>query len=243
MKKSSKRILMFCISLLMVLSNTISGYTPVMAASGNSVIVVSKNKSYKKDDGNFYMSFNFTNNDKLIEGFNFQPILLNSSGKIVVKWKPFSVSSGQSFRRDFGYNYGQLPTGESTFILTAKSSSNTLQTYGWKYKIKHTCSSAISFKPFEKVIDSKGIERNKFSIQCTNIKGKELTIKIIDSNGNLVFEQIGPARKTNNEVGWFAWDGYANMGSWDKCKSGQYTVEVHYSGGSKIIQNTYNLII
>jgi len=242
MKKLLRKVLIFCISLIVGLSMTIFMYTPIMAANGNSVLEVTKNKSFKKN-GIFYMSFNFKNNDKLIEGFGIQPKLVNSSGQTVVQWKPFSVNPEASFKRNFGYNYGPLPTGIYTFVLTARSTSNTLQTYEWKYKIKHKCTSSISFKSFEKIIDSKGVERQKFSIQCTDIKGKKLTIKITDSNGNLVFKNTGPARKTNNEVGWFTWSGYANVGQRYKCKTGQYFVEVYYSGSSKIIQNTYHLII
>jgi len=130
-----------------------------------------------------------------------------------------------------------------TPVMATEDYSDSYNSYNWKYKIKHTCSSAISFKSFEKIIDFKGVEQNKFSIQCTNLKGKDLTIKIIDSNGDLIFKQTRGARKTNNEVGWFAWNGYANVGSKNKCKTDKYIVEVYYSGGSKIIQNTYNLVI
>ncbi|MFA9422967.1 MAG: hypothetical protein ACERLG_05290 [Sedimentibacter sp.] len=248
MKKSLKRKLMFCISLSIVLSIIISAYTPVMALNNYSehYVTVSKNKSFKNDNGNFYMSFNLNNVSNLSEAYKtdlyIEAKVLSSSGQTMAKWKPFYIKSGINHKQNFGCNYGPFPTGNYTFVLTATTVKNNID-YTWNYKIKHTCTSAISFKSFDKIIDSKGVERNKFSIQCTDIKGKQLIIKIIDSNGNAVYEQTGPARMTNNEVGWFAWDGYSNVGSNYKCKSGQYVVEVHYSGGSKIIQNIYNLII
>ena len=256
MKTFHKRILMFSISLIVALSLTMSLCIPAMASPApTNFVTVSKNKSFVKD-GKFYMSFNLANTTNKTkdsyygvsggQGMILSGKVVNSSGKTIFKWDPDTYKAGVSKKRSFGANYSSLPSGKYTFILIA----TTTRAYGgrqlewsWNYKITHKSSSAISFKSFEKIRDSKGVERQRFNIQCKGIKGKKLTMKIQNSDGEVVYSATGPARKTHNEVGWFSWDGWANVGSKYKCKSGQYHVEVFYTGSNKIIQKTYNLII
>lgn len=256
MKKYCKRILLFSILLIVTFSLTMSLYTPAMAsANAKDFVTVSRTESYTKD-GLTYYCYNLANvtdknRDYGAQDMIFSAKVVNSSGKTIFQWAPYTIQPGVSEKRNYKADYSRLPSGNYyTFILTAytKNTYQSLDTssplgWTWSYKITHKSSCAISFKSIEKIRDPKGVMRQEFNIQCTNIKGKKLTFKIYDSNGNVVYSGTGPARQTDNEVGFLQWSGRANVGSNQKCKSGQYVVEVFYTGGTEVIQKTVNLII
>jgi flagellar hook assembly protein FlgD len=172
--------------------------------------------------------------------------IYNSNGELVVSHKGSKISSDNTIAWVAWDGWANVGSKKK-----CEPGKYTIQIYddAGKQMIKKSfdmkdLTPSISFKSFEKIISLKYGELQRFNIQCKNIKGEKLVLRIYDSDGKLVYSDIGPARKTNNEVGWFYWNGWTDVdGSRQKCKSGQYTVEVYYTGGRKIIQKTYNLII
>lgn len=242
-----KRIL-----LLMVIIVLTTFSTPSLALDSldvNDYVTMKKNKSFTKD-GNYYMNFDFKNvvNKHTNENcdMEFYAKLVNSSGKDVLTWKPKRYKMGEGGNYSFYGNYNGLPSGKYTFFLYAKVAYDHWNIYNkaewyWKYTINHVNNSSISFKSYEKIIRDNGKKVHRFNIQCTNISGKYLTISIYDSSGSLVTEIDGPKRKTNDEVGWFEWDGYDTFVGNEQCPTGDYIVQIKYSGSNKIVEQTFRL--
>lgn len=253
MKTNWKKVLRFSVLLIVTFLLTTSLCMParVMAAANiKDYMIVEPNKDFKKD-GKFYLGFkmlNYTNKAEekgLLrrDSFRFNAKLVNSSGKTIFTWPSYVLNIGESRIRNYGANYSALPKGLYTFILFTDPQHD-YPMISWKYNVRVNYSASMSFKSFEKIRNSKGQVFQRFNIQLTNLKGQKLTCKIYDSNGKLVYSYTGKnARKTDNEVGWFQWNGWANVGQKYKCQSGQYTVEIFYTGGASGIQKTFTLIL
>lgn len=235
-----KRILSFLISFTMALSFMIAIPTPASAwvSSGDAAyyVNITKNKSFTKD-GKFNMSFNIKNVDEY--WVDIWAKLYNQSGKEIFSWKPRVLHGGKSSVQNFAADYRSLPTGKYTFKLYVLPKHST-QTFQWNFTINQTNKAGISFKSYETYYDKDGYYIHKFNIQCKDMKGNKLTMKIYDEYGSLVMSSTGPARKTNNEVGFFTWSGH-NRDEGVKFPTGEYTVIV--TGGGKTIEKTYKLKI
>lgn len=240
MFKKAKAIIL-CVVILALQVPTIAH-----AASSDDYVKLSKVKSYN-ENGLYYMVFKVKNCTS-DQDIYCSAKLINSAGKETATWNGFSIGAGKSKQISFNADYTQFPSGKYSFrvyVTTSKEyfTNRTISGYEpyswyWSYTINNN-SSKISIKSVTTVIGSDGIEKPRFNIQCTNIKGKALTLEIYDSDGDLVYKDTGPKRKTNNEVGWFTWDGWPSEGGL-RCESGKFTVKVYYSGGTPI-QKSYNL--
>lgn len=155
---------------------------------------------------------------------------------------PLTASAAAGEYMKVTRNGGQ-PTGTYAFKLSVKIYNNQAQwpedtVYWWKNNINHKAPTpSTAFRSYETYYDSKGRLMHKVNITCKNMKGKKLYCKIYDSEGYLVDDwgTDTPARKTNNEVGWFAWSGVANG---YRQPSGNYTFVISNSANNKAITKT-----
>ncbi|MDR0433683.1 MAG: hypothetical protein LBH21_01300 [Gracilibacteraceae bacterium] len=207
------------------------------AAGSSDYVTVTKNDSYSKD-GSFYMCFTLKN----LETNYTQAVkakVFNSAGKEVLSWSGLELAPGATKKFEFMADYRNLPSGTYTFTLYVGSRGGE---WKWSYTLNHTAlARALSFKSYETYYSENGYYMHKFNVQCTNMKGYKLSASIYDDSGELVErwpESKALARKTNDEVGYFTWSGYANG---KKYPSGDYTFVV--TGGGKTIEKTYNLKI
>lgn len=243
MKKTTKTIA-FLLALIMTFIIIPQITLPVSAdtQSSSDYVKVTKNDSYN-NDGKYYMKFTIESLPKAEAGLTISTKLLNSSGKQVDYWKTQWLNTGETNWWAFGSDYSQLPYGTYTFELTIGAS--TLD-YGnlywtWRYSINNNAPEAsFSYKSYEAYYDDKGRYMHKISIQTKNMKGQKLYIKVYDEDGYLVHSNDGIERKTNDEVGWFSWDGYTNG---EKNPSGDYTFVITSSANKKVVEKTLNLKI
>lgn len=207
---------------------------PIHAAQAKNHIIMTKYDSYNKD-GKFWMKFKLENVCVNGAAVVYSAHIIDSSGKTITDWDNFVVYPGKTDVRSFGRDYRNLPTGKYTFVLGAYCCDNFI----WRYTVNHKAPEpAISFKSYETYYDKDGRFMHKFNIQCSNMKGKALSLKIYNEYGDLVSSNTGVNRKTNNEVGWFAWSGYTDG---TRYPPGNYTIIIN--GGGKTIEKTYYLKI
>ncbi len=240
--KKLARILLFFLVLMITLP-----VTPLStsAEASNNYFQVTQNKSYT-EKGNYFLSFT-------MRSFNGSPKfavtaqLLNPSGGVVHSYNGFILNPGTSKMWRFGYNYSNLPSGTYTLKVTLRDYSNPMDIFAdqWSssYRIKHTAPPpSFSYKSYETYFNKSGMLMHKVNIQCSNMKGKKLYCKIYDSYGYLVcdFGKDTVLRKTNNETGFFAWNGYQGG---QKCPSGDYTFVITSSANQKVLQKTLHLNI
>ena len=172
--------------------------------------------------------------------------LLNPSGGVVWNYNGFEFKSGQTQPWKFGYNYSTLPSGTYTLKVHASDwnyAYGEVQGWTWSYGINHKAPDpSFAYKSYEIYYDKAGKLMHKINIQCKNMKGKRLYCKVYDAAGYLVADwgTDTPVRKTNNETGFFAWDGYTNG---QKNPSGEYTFIITSSANKKILEKTLNLKI
>ena len=240
MRKSTRMILFF---LVLMMTFSVMPLT-AMAESSSDYIKVTKNDSYTKN-GAFNLSFTFKNVSK-DSTIKVTAQLLNPSGGIVHQYDGFEFTSGQAQRWHFGYNYSSLPSGTYTLKVHASDwnyAYGEVQGWTWSYNIKHTAPApSFSYKSYETYYNKNGFLIHKVNIQCKNMKGQRLYCKLYDPDGNLVLDwgKDTPARKTNNETGFFSWGGYENG---QKYPSGEYTFVITSSANEKVIQKTLKLNI
>jgi hypothetical protein len=229
------------LALLLVLA-VVASLKPMTASAAKSsdYVSVTRRDSYNKN-GNYYMVFylsSYTSKPLYVWGKSF-----NSAGKAVFTSNLLTLdaySSGVTW--SWGENYIALPAGKYTFKFYVSLSKTKFDGWYWSYTITVPEKPTFSYKSYEKVLID-GKLTNKFNIQCTNMKGQKLTLKIYDPYGDLVHLSEGPARKTNNEVGWFSWSGYNTVGERYRCPSGEYTLIITATGSSKVVEKTVNLKI
>lgn len=239
--KKPTRILLFFLVLILTLS-----VTPLtaLAESSSDYMIVTKNDSYTKD-GTFNLSFTFKN-VSINSAIKVTAQLLNPSGDVVWTYKGFEFKSGQTQPWSFGYDDSSLPSGTYTLKIHASDwnyASGEGQGWTWSYNIKHTAPApSFSYKSYETYYDADGRLQDKINIQCTNMKGKKLYCKLYDSEGYLVVDwgTDTPARKTNNEIGFFTWSGYQNGQTYP---SGEHTFIITSSANKKVLEQTLKLKI
>lgn len=240
MKKPSKIILFF---LVLVMTFSVTQLTTLAESSGD--FNLTKNKSYS-EKGKYYLSFSvksYNNSPKLA----ITAQLLSPSGGVIYSYNGFSLEPGTSKTWGFGYNYSSLPSGTYTLKVTVRDNDNPMDPFAnqWSksYNIKNTAPApSFSFKSYETYYNKNGMLIHKINIHCKNMKGKKLYCRLYDSDGYLV-EDWGtdtPARKTNDEVGYFSWSGYRNG---KKYPSGEYTFVITSSANQKVVQKTLKLNI
>jgi hypothetical protein len=236
----SNNIISFILILLMLFSIAI--VNPIAAeASTMYDVEVTKLKSFSKD-GKYYMSFDISNTDSN-NAIKVWAELYNSSGEKVFYWYNTEIGKDKSKKISFGTEYSHLKSGKYTFKL--------LYTYGifqetayYTYTIKNEKKESFAFKDYEKVKIQEEIVY-KWNIQCTNLKDQSVIFKIYDTNGDMLVSIKGPKRKTNNEVGWFSWNGSITTANGDtlKCPSGTYLVQLTATESNKVVEQEFKLII
>lgn len=241
MKKIISMYLVFVVLILSVSAKPMNA----LASSSNDYIQIKKKDSYTKKD-NFYLSFNFKNVLKN-ETIEVTAKLLNPSGGVIWNYKGFDLGGGETKNFSFGYDYSTLPSGTYTLKVIASYwgdyASDESRIWSWSYNIKNTAPKpSFAYKSYETYYDSAGRYMHKINIQCNNMKGERLYCKIYDSYGNLVTDwgTDTPLRKTNKEIGFFAWGGYQNG---EKYPSGEYTFIVTSSANKKVLEIKLNLNI
>lgn len=240
-----KKALSLLLTLVMMLVLIPAFAMPVQAVNPEDYVSVYKNESFS-ENGKYYISYtaeNLRSSDTMYTW----AILCNAKGKQVASWskKGYYASNGASVR-NFGYDYSTLADGKYTFYFYVQVGEDMGLYERWYWSVTYTNkrNESFSFDSYEKWNDN-GTMRHRWNIQCTNLKGMKLTIKIYNSSGNLVYATTGPARKTNDEVGFFGWSGYRYEGETkkEKCKSGTYLVQITASGSKKVLENEYTLNI
>lgn len=241
--KRRSKILSLLLTVVLVITMLPMISAQVSAASPSDYYKLTKQTSFNKG-GKFYMKFTVDAFKKAEYGVYIYTKLVDSSGKQVTYWNRQQLYGGTSNWWEFGTDYSTKPAGTYTFILTVQVPTVDSGNLEWTYrytinnKASATASPSISFRDYTTYYNTSGRYMHSFNIKCTNIKGKTLSIKIYDQDGYLVHSNVGPERKTNNEVCSFAWSGYTNN---QKYPSGYYTVVV--TGGGKIIEKDYYLNI
>ncbi|MGI6679547.1 MAG: hypothetical protein ACOX2Q_11030 [Dehalobacterium sp.] len=240
MKKLTRIVFSLLIFMMTILVLPMA--TPAEAASDFNL---TKNESYNMD-GKYFLSFtvkSYSSSPKLAVTAQ----LLNPSGSVIYSYNGFTLAPGKSQKWGFGYNYSSLPSGTYTLKLNIRNHDNPMDPFAsqWtgSYNIKHTAPApSFSFKSYETYYNDVGKLMHKINIQCKNMKGERLYCKIYDSEGYLVtdFGTDTFVRKTNNETGFFAWDGYKNG---QKYPSGEYTFVITSSANKKVLQKTLRLNI
>jgi len=239
-----KRKIMYVLLSAAVIAAFLPAMTaPVSAWSISDYADITKNPSYTNKDGLYCLSFTTE-----VTGPHVVYVwakLFYPSGKSVCTWSSSEYGAWKSGTRGFGKDYSDLPSGKYTFRLYFSLWQDYYDDCKYMdYTITHTAPEAsVSFKSYETYYDSDGYYMHKFNIQCKNLKGKAMTIKIYDSDGYLVYQMEGIKRETNNEVGFFGWSGYSERSAYGaKYPSGSYTVTIS-APGAKTIEKTYSLKI
>lgn len=238
--KNAKR-LPVVVLMLALLFSAITGVIPSVSALGTEYaesVSLTKNESYTKN-GKFYMRFTIRELTDYY-GLRVTPILYNSAGKQITKWNMEYIPAGEVKGFGFGRDYSSLPSGVYTMKLTV---DNTVNAWIWSYKIKHTAPArTAAYKSYETYYDKNGKYYHKVNIQCKNLKGYKLYCEIYNEYGELMYDwgTDTPSRKTNNEVGYFAWSGYVEG---VKQPSGNYTFIITNSADNRVVEKTLKLTI
>lgn len=212
---------------------------PASANPASNFFRVTRNPSYTKD-GKYYMSFTIQSLYTLLNSTT-SAKLYDAAGKVIFTWSAREFTGGSTIDRNYCADYGSLPTGKYTFKLNCTAGFSD-RSWNWSYTINHTRNESFGVKSYEKFNDN-GRIIHKWYVQCTNLKGQKVTMKIYDPSGKLVYNSTGPARATGNEVGWFSWSGYNTIGQRYKCPSGTYLVQLTASNSKKVIEKQFKLII
>ena len=233
MKKVISMYLVFVVLILSVSFQPMNA----LASSSSDYIEIKKNDSYTINNY-YYLSFNFNNVSK--NDIEVTAKLLNPSGGVIWNYKGYNFVAGETKTRSFGFDYSTLSSGTYTLKVIASclgdNISGELKSWSWTYNIKYTTPKpSFTYKSCETYYDSTGRYMQKINIQCNNMKGERLYCKIYDSSGNLVTDwgTDTPVRKTNREIGYFVWDGYADG---KKYPSGDYTFIVTSSANKKVLE-------
>lgn len=245
MKKAMVFILTLFVMAAMIPQMALSAY----AAESSDYVNITKHDNFTKN-GKVYMSFTIENMQKgayvgelfLGEQLLVNASLINSSGKQVKYWDTLALPVEEKKTWDFGIDFSELPSGTYTFRLKIKAILAETS-WKWDYSIKHTAPAAsVSYQSYETYYSDSGKYMHKINIQCKNMKGKKLYCKIYDEYGNLMLDwgTDTATRKSNNEVGFFAWSGYSEG---VKQPSGNYTFVISNSANKKIIEKTLYLNI
>lgn len=211
---------------------------PASAAPASDYFRVTRNDSFTQD-GLYYMSFTIQSLYMHLDSTT-SAKLYNSAGKVIYTWSAKKFTAGSTITRRFSGDYRGLPSGKYTFQLNCTAAFSDYS-WNWNYTINHTRNTSFNFTNYGKINDN-GVLRHKWSMQCTNLKGERITMKIYDPKGKLVLNITGPPRATNNEVGWFTWTGYNGIGERYKCPSGTYLVQLTATGSSRVVEKQFKLI-
>lgn len=238
MNQISKLTISICLAFCLIF--TVCGQAQAITSSDLGIKLI-KNKSYNKD-GKFYMNFTIT-------GASQSPSLVkadlyNSSGKKILYWDEYEVGVSSTVNRNYGANYSNLPSDVYTLVLSMKTTWDD-HNFTWKYNINHKSNkyAALSFKDYEKVLNSEGRELHKFRVNAIGGQGKKICLRIFDSNGSLVNLIEGPVMKSDNSNISFKWSGDSDIGGGYRCSSGKYTVQAYFQGEQKVIEKVYDLRI
>ncbi len=240
MKKISKALALFMVLVTML------SFVPqtTYAATGYARIVSVTAKDGFSKDGKYYSPYTVKNvSEKAV--LKVSARIVNSSGNTIVNFQTYEFNPGQSKEFGYGYNYSGLPTGKYTLIMHVANwnYAGEIESYDWKRSVNHTEPEAqITFKGHETYYDDNGRYINKITITCKNMKGQKLYCKVYDEYGDLMYDwgKDTPARKTNNEVGFFGWSGTVNG---VKQPSGEYTFVITNSANKQVIEKTLKLKI
>jgi hypothetical protein len=235
--KLRNKVLSFMIAFIMTIGFATITPTAVHASS-TSYVTVTKNKSFN-ENGKFYMKFTIKNLSDSVPLVVWAQ-LINSAGKEVVGWGSKQYAASTVTTRSYGADYNALPSGKYTFKLFCSMGYGGVG-WQWSYTINHTRNESFNVTSFGKE-NVEGKLRYRWNLQCINLKGQKVTIKIFDSADNLVYQATGPARSTHNETGWFTWSGTRNVGSSNKkCTSGTYLVQFTATSSNKVVEKEYKL--
>jgi hypothetical protein len=251
--KKTKKTLAFLLALIMIAAIMPQMTLPVSAGAADEAaapyLTVKQNDSFNKD-GKYYMSFTIDNYQEIvyIGGFRYgekagvDASVINSSDKQVQSWKRAYAMSGERNKWDFGIDFSPLPSGKYKFVMKITVIDDIdIYTFTWSYNLNYTKPTpSFSYKSYETYYDKDGRYMHKINIQTKNMKGHKLYIKVYDGDGYLVHSNNGIERKTNDEIGWFAWDGYTNG---KKNPSGEYLFVITNSANNKVVEKTLNLKI
>jgi hypothetical protein len=214
------------------------------AQSSDDYMRVTKNNSYNKN-GMFYASYtvkNVTNWYLTVIGQYLSP-----SGKVIKTFNPMTVDMGGSGSWDFGMDFAGYPGGNYTFKLNVYVGSEYTAEIGyhWITTITRTVPApSFSFRDYETYYNKSGVLIHKLSVNCKNLKGQRLYLKIYDEYGYLVGNwgdnETSP-RKTNDEIVNFTWT--AGWSSGNPFPSGNYTFVFSNSANNKTISETLWLMI
>jgi hypothetical protein len=238
MKKQVKKL----IAVLMILAITLSLLPMTVSAGSSDYMKVTRNKSYNKN-GMHYTSYDVKN----ITDYYLTVIgqYLNSSGKVLKTFSPNTINVGETGSWSYGMDFSNLPGGTYTFKLTVYiGHENHGNGWYWTNNINHSVPApSISYNSYEMYYDSKGVLMHKVNINCKNMKGQRLYCKVYDQDGYLMYDwgNDTPARKTNNEVGYFGWSGGWYNGGIQP--SGYYTFVISNSANNTVISKTLWLTI
>lgn len=243
MMNKARKVIAFLLVLIMTAAMIPQMMLRVSADGWSNGVRVTKHDSYNKD-GKFCMKFTVENSRPSFMGntFEISTSIVNSSGKQVKYWNNTTLNAGQKATWVYPTDFSSLPSGTYTFKLSIKEFPDSYN-WSWSYKINHTApESSFSYHSYETYYTDSGKYMHRINIQTKNMKGKKLYCKLYDSKGNLVNDwgTDTSVRKTNNEIGWFAWNGYTNG---KKYPSGAYTFVITSSANKKVVQKTLNLQI
>jgi hypothetical protein len=231
------------IAVLMMLVITLS-FMPITASadSASDYMKVTRNQSYNKN-GKHYTSYDIKNKSDYYLTVIGQ--YLNSSGKVIKTFNANTVNVGETGSWSYGMDFSGLAGGTYTFKLNVYIGH---ESYGhgwhWTNKINHSVPKAsISYKSYSTYYDSNGVLMHQISITCKNMKGQRMYCKVYNEDGYLMNDwgSDTPVRKTNNEVGTFAWSGNWYSGSPEP--SGNYTFVISNSANNTVINKTLKLMI
>jgi hypothetical protein len=230
------------ISVLMMLVIALS-FMPITAsaASSSDYMKVTRNESYNKN-GKHYTSYTVKN----ITDYYLTVIgqYINSSGTVIKTFNANTVNVGETGSWSYGMDFSDLPGGTYTFKLRVYIGH---ESYGngwhWTNSINHSVPKAsISYNSYEMYYDDNGNLMHKIKINCKNMKGQKLYCKIYDEDGYLMYDWGTDTlkRKTNNEVGFFAWSGKCGG---EPQPSGNYLFVITNSANNTVINKTLKLTI
>jgi len=236
-------------AILMVFMIVVSLFPLTVSAGSSDYMTVSRNKSFNKD-GKHWTSYNVKNIDSYC-GLRVIGEYLSPSGKVLKSFTNY-VDTGKSVKFDYPMSFSGLASGTYTFKLKINPVHPSLYnfdylpgkgdvTYVWKNNITHKAPVAsVEYKSYETYYNDKGKLMHKVNITCKNMKGQRLYCKVYDSEGYEVYTwgTETPKRKSNDEVGYFAWSGVASDADGTLMPSGNYTFVISNSANNKVIQKT-----
>ena len=230
-------------ALFLVIVTLISAMAVPAFAKASDFVSVQKKDAYTKN-GFFYLPYTIKSVSPTAD-IKVTAKLVNSSGKVLTTYKGFEMGPGKSKDWAFGYNYSSQPSGKYTLVMHIANwnwNYGELEAYDWTRTVTHKAATpSVSYKSYEAYYDKNGRLMHKVNITCKNMKGQKLYCKVIDSEGHVMYDwgTDTPARKTNNETGYFAWSGTTDINGYSAPRpSGNYTFIISNSANNKVIQKT-----